>query len=177
MRRKLLPLLLLLPLVGVAAWVAHRSRVQRDDPAAVLAALKAAAGPSLPEAKAVGARERGEATRYNAETLYEVIDGAAEAFIANGFEAALFAPYTFDGGLEVDGEAHRFKLPAGAQRQLQAERPSSAVPVPGMTDVFSDGTVLVAGRDRDLLKLTALAQSPAARDALVGIATAWKNGR
>lgn len=177
---KLRYVLLLLPLAGIVVWVASRAGVQRSDPAEVLHALKAAAGPILPEAKVTGAAARSDLDHYNRESLYEFIDGAAEAYLQHGFEQCVAATYRFDGtggGFEVAAEAHRFTAPAGARAQLDAECPSAGRTVAGVPGAVSDGTLLLAAHDRDMLKLTAYAQTPAAAAALERIAAAWSGTR
>jgi hypothetical protein len=169
--------LLLLPLVAVAAWVGWRAGTMRDDPAAVLRALRAAQTPALPEAGAVGAADRSAPETYDRESLYQFIDGAAEAYLARGFEACVAATYSFAAAgarLEVAAEVYRFSGDDGARGQRDEERPAAAAPVPGAPDAVSDGTVLLAVRGRDLLKLTALATDPNAGAILARIATAWE---
>ncbi len=167
--------LLLLPLVLVAAWLVHSSRASRDDPADVLRALRAAHGPTLPTVGAAGAAARSETSPYNRETLYEYIDGAAESYLARGFERCLVATYSFAGSagapLDITAEVYRFAAPGGAREQMLAERPNAATPVPGIADAFVDPSTLVAIRGRDYLKLTALASG--AEEALAGLAAAW----
>ncbi len=169
---------LLLPLVAVAAWLVVRGHSTREDPAAVLAALRAAAGPSLPDPAAAGAAARSEPSSYTRDSLYEYIDGAAESYLARGFERCVVATYTFPStttdALDVTAEVYRFAAPAGAREQLASERPTSAVTVPGVADAFSDPSTLVACRGRDYLKLTALSAGPGAGKALAGIAAAWE---
>ena len=170
--------LLLLPLVAVAAWVVVRGRATRDDPVAVLAALRAAGGPSLPGAAGAGAAARSEPSSYNRDSLYEYIDGAAESYLARGFERCVVATYTFPSpttdALDVTAEVYRFAAPAGAREQMASERPAAAAPVAGVTDAFADPSTLVACRGRDYLKLTALSAGPGAGKALAGIAAAWQ---
>ena len=167
--------LLLLPLVLVAAWLVQRGRASRDDPADVLRALRAAHGPTLPAAGAAGAAARSETSPYNRETLYEYIDGAAESYLARGFERCLVATYSFAGSagaaLDITAEVYRFAAPGGAREQMLAERPNAATPVPGIADAFVDPSTLVAIRGRDYLKLTALASG--AEKALADLAAAW----
>lgn len=169
--------LLLLPLVAVAAWVGWRARTPRDDPAAVLRALRAAQVPALPEAGAVGAADRSALETYDRESLYQFIDGAAEAYLTRGFENCIAATYSFKdagGPLEVAAEVYRFSGDDGARGQRDEERPAAAAPVSGATDAVSDGSVLLAVRGRDLLKLTALGTDPNAGAILARIATAWQ---
>ena len=172
--------MLLLPLAAVAAWLAVRARTVRDDPAAVLAALKAAAGPAVPDAGAAGATARSEPASYTRDTLYEYIDGAAEAYLARGFERCTVATYTFasEGGSPVDvtAEVYRFASPAGAREQMESERPAAAAPLPGSPDAFADETTLVTTRGNDYLKLTSLGAGGAASRALATIAAAWARG-
>jgi len=167
--------LLLLPLVLVAVWLAARGCAARDDPADVLRALRAAHGPTLPAAGFAGASARSETSSYNRETLYEYIDGAAESYLARGFERCLVATYTFAGApgaaLDVTAEVYRFAAPGGAREQMLAERPGAATPMPGIADAYADPSTLVAIRGRDYLKLTALASG--AEKALAGLAAAW----
>ncbi len=173
--------LLLLPLVAVAAWLVVRGRTTRGDPAAVLAALRAAGGPSLPEARATGATARSEPSSYTRDSLYEYIDGAAESYLARGFERCVVATYTFpsptNDALDVTAEVYRFAAPAGAREQMASERPTGAAPVAGVTDAFADPSTLVACRDRDYLKLTALSAGPGAAKPLAALAVAWQKAR
>ena len=170
--------LLLLPLLAIAGWLVARGRTTRDDPAAVLAALRAAGGPSLPGPAGAGAAARSEPSSYNRDSLYEYIDGAAESYLARGFERCVVATYTFPAttadALDVTAEVYRFAAPAGAREQMTSERPMGAVPVAGVTDAFADPSTLVACRGRDYLKLTALSTGPGAGKALAGLAAAWQ---
>jgi Family of unknown function (DUF6599) len=164
--------LLLLPLVLVVVWLAQRGRAVRDNPADVLHALRSAHGPTLPTAGAAGASARSETSSYDRETLYEYIDGAAEAYLARGFERCLVATYGFvSPALDITAEVYRFAADGGAREQMLAERPTAASPVVGLADAFADPSTLVAIRGRDYLKLTAL--SSGAENALAGIAAAW----
>jgi hypothetical protein len=169
--------LLVLPLVLVAVWLMQRGRGMREDPADVLRALRATHGPTLPAASAAAASARSETSSYDRETLYEYIDGAADAYLGHGFERCLVADYTFAVGanasLEVTAEVYRFAAPAGANDQMLADRPTAAVPVAEVAGAFGDANTLVATRGRDYLKLTALTEGRDARKALAGLAAAW----
>lgn len=170
-------LLLLLPLVAVAVWVGWRARAPRDDPAAVLRALRAAQAPTLPEAVAVGAAGRTAPETYDRESLYQFIDGAAEAYLARGFETCVAATYSFTtagGPLEVAAEVYRFSGTDGPRGQRGEELPTAAAAVPEADDALSDGTVLLAVRGRDLLKLTALGVDPQSGVLLARVATTWE---
>ncbi len=180
--RGLRPIHVVLALVLAAAVAAilARGRHVRDDRASVLRALRAAQGPQLPGAAAVGAVARTEPARYARDTLYELVDGAAEGYLARGFEGCVTSTYAFPAAaaaVEVAAEAHRFASADGARAQLQADRPSAAASVPGVPGAVSDGAVLVAVAGRDLLKLTALTTDARAREALVALARAWAEER
>lgn len=165
-------LLLAALLAGALGLVLLPGRRTREDPGAVLAALRAAAGPLLPPPAAAGAEGATPAARYTRDTLYELVDGAAEAYLGRGFERCVASVYAFAGGVEVAAEAHRFSGEGGARAQLDAERPASARPVEGLAAVGDDAVVL-AVRGRDLLKLTALTPDARGREALRRLATAW----
>jgi hypothetical protein len=169
-------LLLLLPLVAVVVWVAVRGRVAREDPADVLRHLKAAQAPTLPDAAAAGAAERSALEQYDRESLYTYNDGAAEAFIARGFERCAVATYTVAGParFEVTAEAYRFGSADGARRQLEADRPVAAKAPALLPAALSDGDVLLLASGRDLLRLTSLGRGVDAAPALVAIAAAWQ---
>jgi hypothetical protein len=164
--------LLVAILAAAVALVLAPGRRTRDDPGAVLEALRAAAGPLLPAPAAVGAEAASPAGRYGRDTLYELVDGAAEGYLGRGFERCLASVYTFPGGVEVAAETHRFAAPEGARAQLAAEQPASARPVAGVAAV-GDDAVLLAVRGRDLLKLTSLTPDARGREALLRLATAW----
>ncbi len=172
--------LLLLPLVAVAVWIFATSRAVREDPADVLRALRATHGPSLPAPASAGSSARSEPATYDRNTLYEYIDGAAEAYLSRGFERCVAATYTFAGAggtLEVSAEVYRFAAVAGAREQMLSERPADSVSVAGLAEVFGDSVTLVTTRDRDYLKLTALTSGVEARGALTALAAAWARER
>jgi hypothetical protein len=170
-------LLLVLPLLAVVAWIAARGRHLRDDPADVLRALKRASGPTLPAAGAAGATTLTPLETYDRETLYEYIDGAAEAFLARGFQRCTVGNYTFSSNgstVEVAAEVYRFAPSAGAAAQLAADRPTGGRDVVGLPGAVSDETVLMMVAGADLLRLTVVTTGPPAGAALVQIAGAWR---
>jgi hypothetical protein len=168
---------LLALLAGVVAVVLVPGRSVRPEPADVLLALRSARGPVLPPPARAGATSATPVARYDKGTLSEVINGAAEAYLARGFTAAAFSTYTFGeaspGAIEVAAEAHRFQTEAGARDQALAERPPRANPVPGLASASSDGSVLVAVAGRELLKLTLLTSGASGVEALAAVAGAW----
>ncbi len=170
--------LLLVPAAAVAL-VLWGGRRTREDPAALLDALRSQAGPRLPAAAAVGALPGARPERYDRERLYELVDGAAERYLARGFEGCLAAVYAFPeaGGLEISAESYRFRDEAGARDEARAERPSAARPVQTAPETFTDGQVLLAVAGRDLLKLTALSLHPGAHERLLALAAAGRKER
>jgi len=173
-------LLLLALLGGVAWWVGQRAQALRQDPAAVLEALRAAQGPWLPAAAAAGAAGREELERYGPDTLYDFINGAADAYLARGFTHCVATTYAFagEGGspLEVSAEVYRFATPAGARAQLEAELPAAATPLGEAAEAWGDGGVVLALAGTDYLKLTAYAPGAAAELALRRLLAAWQKG-
>jgi hypothetical protein len=171
----------LLALLGVVGgWVAHRGQATRQDPAAVLEALRAAQHPRLPPADAAGATHRDEPESYDPETLYDFIDGAADAYLARGFRRCAAATYSFTSAegrtFEVAAEVYRFATAAGARAQLEAERPPAARPLPGASDAWWDAGVLLAVGGADYLKLTAYHAGPDVEEALQRLFAAWHEG-
>jgi len=178
-RRPLRPvhLALVLALAAAVAAVLLPGRRTREDPADVLRALRASRGPSLPPAATVGAASATDPARYAKDTLADVIDGAAEVYLRNGFVAAVMATYAFDrtgSPVEVAAEAHRFERAEGARAQAAAEAPPRAASVQGVPGASSDGAVLLAVAGRDLLKLTVLSPGEGGPEALAAIAGAWR---
>ena len=175
-RPRALHLLLLLPLLALGGWIWQQGKRSAPDRGAVLAALKASRGPLLPDAAAAGGASRSEPARYDRESLYEAIDGAADGYLARGFVSALAANYAYPATAgpapEIAAELHRFENAAGARAQRDFERPSAAVPVSGLVDIVSDGTVLLALHGRDYLKLTSLNPGPEAAARLEALARA-----
>jgi Family of unknown function (DUF6599) len=178
---RLAHLLLLLPLLGAVFWVAARGRTASGDPSAVLHELRRAQGPTLPEAARAGASARTDVERYDRDNLYAFIDGAADAYLARGFQRCVVATYSFTGttagGIEIDAEAYRFASRAGARAQLAAERPTAAQPVPAIPGAVADDSVLVMQSSDELLKLTVVTAGGAAHDDLVRLAAAWREVR
>jgi hypothetical protein len=176
---RLLHLALIVPLIVAGLLIVRADRGVRPDPAGVLAALRAATGPALPSAAAVGATSRSETTSFDRDTLYTFNDGAAEAFLARGFERCVTADFVFGAGpntIDVSAEAHRFHGIDGCAEQAAAEHPSDARPVVSLPGAVGDAQVLVLTRGRDLLKLVAGSEQGGARDAMVRIARAWSRG-
>lgn len=168
--------LLLVPLIGVAVWVGSRAERVRDDPAHVLAVLRAAVGPALPGEVAVGASARTAPESFDPQTLYDFINGAAESFLSNGFERCVATVYTFrsaGGEIEVAAEVYRFASPAGAAAQLASERPTGAQELADLPGAVADPFTLLAVRGRDYLKLTAMATGPEVEGLLHAVAKAW----
>lgn len=182
MRRRLgirhLALLVLLAAAGL--WVMQRGRVTRQDPGAVLDALRSAQGPGLPTAAAAGASHQDDVESFNAETLYDFINGAADAYLARGFSRCTATTYSFaasDGGtFDVGAEVYRFGTETGARAQLEAERPPAARPVPGAAAAWMDSGVLLAVTGVDYLKLTAYDSGPAVEEALKRLLSSWREG-
>ncbi len=178
MRPRIWHLLLLLPLVAIVVWVAARGRAVREDPADVLRHLKSLQSPTLPEAAAAGAAERSAIEQYDRETLYDYIDGAAEAFIQRGFERCAVATFTFTTAsgarIEIAAETYRFATADGARQQLKAEQPELGRAPATLPDAIADGSVLLVTSGRDLLKLTCLARVADASPQLLRVAQAWK---
>jgi len=178
-RPRALHLLLLLPLLALGGWIWQQGKRTAPDRGAVLAALKASHGSRLPDAAAVApaaSASRSEPARYDRESLYEAIDGAADGYLARGFVSALMATYTYPApkgpAAEISAELHHFETEMGAKGQLDAERPSAAPPVAGLAEAVSDGSVLLAVRGRDYLKLTSLTPGPEAAARLEALARA-----
>lgn len=169
---------LLALLVGVAVWVAQRGQATRQDPAAVLDALRAAEGPALPTAAAAGASHRADVEMFDPETLYDFINGAADAYLARGFARCAATVYSFrktDGGtFEINAEVYRFSAPAGAREQLEAERPPAAHAIPGAGEAWMDGRVLLAVAGVDYIKLTAVDNDPTVEEALLQLLASWR---
>jgi HAMP domain-containing protein len=170
--------LLVLALAVVAVWVWQRAQREREDPAALLAALRSSQVPALPAAEVVGASGRSEPQRYDRESLSQFIDGAADAYLARGFQQCVAGTYTFPEGdataLEVDAEVYRFATPEGARAQQEAERPAAAQQVPGMAHAVQDKGILLAIDGRDYLKLTSFGEGGGVDAALRSVAAAWR---
>ena len=172
-----LHVVLVVALAAAVGGVLAEGRRTREDPADVVRALRASRGPVLPTASLAGASSRGELQRYDRERLYELVNGAAEAYLSRGFASCVATVYAFPGPagpLEVAAEVHRFGGEDGARAQLAAERPRQAREVPGLPGAASDGQVLLATSGRDLLKLTALDPGPEGGTALAALAAAWR---
>lgn len=177
-RLRLLHLALLLPLAALLVWIAGSGRSVRSDPSDVLAALRKAQAPHLPTARSLGASAATEPARYNRETLYEYINGAAEAYIALGFTECVTSIYIYerpDGpAAEFAVDVFRFESEEGAKRRCADEAPSPADPLPGFSSGAVGEMVLVAAAGRDLLKITSLTPGAASRETLLALAQAWR---
>ena len=176
MRRIVLLVLALLPLLVVTAWLGYRAGHRRESPAGVRATLARRLGPRLPTAASCGAVQRSPLDRYDQKTIYAWVDGGAEAYLKRGFIASAVATYELEsaaGRVEIEGAAVRFASRQGAAEHEAAERPQDARPAPGVPGAAEDGTSLVVRRGRDVLQLVSFTPEVEARDLLAQVARAW----
>lgn len=115
--------------------------------ALALAAALAAAAPEEPLFPAVEGWKLGGLVTYTPGNLFEYIDGAADAFLQQGFEELKTATYTNAEKVEVVVDVYRHKDPICAFGMYSQERPSEYAPLPLGTEAYAgkDHLELVAG--------------------------------
>ena len=91
---------------------------------------------------------------YNADTLWEFIDGAAETYVGFGFEAAVSAGYKYAGS-EVGVEIYRMSDSLHAFGIYAQERPPAAQAVPAGAEGYAISNVLNFRKGGCYVKLTA----------------------
>jgi Family of unknown function (DUF6599) len=91
---------------------------------------------------------------YTADNLWEFIDGAAETYVAFGFQDALGAGYTF-GGADVSIEIYQMSDSLHAFGIYTQERPPAPQPAPVGTDGYTNSNVLVFWKGPCYVKLIA----------------------
>ena len=155
---------------------------------AVLTAWASAAGSAPTEAKttpepdplagaldaveADGWSRVGAARSFDADNLWEFIDGDAERFVDAGCERMRTAEFRYRGRLDAVVEIYRMKDAEGARRILQSESASGTRPA----DVGGEGRIHDTGLTfrlgRDFARITAFEVMPDTKDALLALARA-----
>ncbi len=110
----------------------------------------------FPEAGSVpGYRPLGEPRRFNRETLYQLVDGQADAYFAYGFEEVVVRSYEGPGGAVVDVELWQVATPADAYGLFTAYRAGQEIALgnageadPGRRLAFWQGRTYVRIRAR-----------------------------
>jgi hypothetical protein len=157
-RLRWLSFLLLLVGCGAPAGV-DDPQAGRVDPAQVLAELQPPAGWT----------PAGEVAVYDRETLYDLVDGQADAFFAYGFEAAAVRTYEKSGGETLRVEIWQAATPADAYGLFTTYRGGTSVDV-GNEACADPGRRLGFWQERYNVRLFAL--EPIADPELMAVATA-----
>ncbi len=93
----------------------------------------------FPTGEAVpGWQPSGEVRRYDGETLYQLVDGQADAYFAYGFEAVVVQSYAGAAGAIVDVEVWQVATSADAYGLFTAYRAGEPAQVDGAGDADAD---------------------------------------
>jgi predicted small lipoprotein YifL len=114
-----------------------------------------------------------EPRRYSQADLWEYIDGAAEAYLAFGFQELATAGYALaPAGTDVTADLFRMADPVSAFGIFAQERAASCDAVSVGVEGCSAGGVLAFWSGPYFVKLTAFKDTPDTRQALVALASA-----
>ena len=109
---------------------------------------------------------------YDANTLFELIDGAADGFLTYGFQEVVAADYTQAAtGDEVSVEVYRMKDPLNAFGKYSEERDPAAKPLDVGTEGYSGGTTVNFWKGAYYVKLTAFEDKPSVAEGMATLAT------
>jgi hypothetical protein len=114
----------------------------------------------------------GEARSFDAENLWEFIDGDAERFVDAGVERMRTAEFRFKQRLDATAEVYRMKDADGAGRILQSESASGtqAVEVGDAGRLHETGLTFRLGRH--FVRLSAFEAAPETKEALLALGRA-----
>lgn len=127
----------------------------------------------LPKTNDVPGWEMSTAPRaYDADTLFELIDGAADGFLTYGFQAVVAADYKQAGtGAEVTIEAYQMKDPLNAFGKYAEERSPDATFLQVGHEGYADGTTLNFWSNQYYVKITAFEEKDAIAQEMAKLAT------
>ena len=115
---------------------------------------------ALPGAEAIAGWTRaGRAQRFDAENLYDLVDGQADAFFAYAFEEVATGDYENTGGQALRIEVWQLETPASAYGLFTTYRAGTPVPFGNEGDTDS-GRRLDFWQDRYMVRLFALQELP-----------------
>ena len=134
----------------------------------------AASGTPLPLTSPAG-WPRGAIERYDAETLFEKINGKADAYFALGFEALEFASYSRPddpSGSFVDAYLYDMGQPLHAFGIFRAQQGGKGKPLSAGDEGSAEGAFAFARKDRYYLEVVASGPSAAAEAEAIATAIA-----
>jgi len=146
-----------LALAGWIGWRGHAGSTQQSASAASTAPSPAdpdAALLALFEGEPASAKLKEKVALYDAQTLFDYVDGAAPTFIQRGFRKLGAAEMSAGGG-ELTCDVYDMAAPANAEAIFTAERSSSAKSAPGWPEAITGSKSFVFRRGRYYVKLTA----------------------
>jgi hypothetical protein len=145
-----------------------------SPPAASLTAEEKAFLALLPASGAAANWSRvKESRRYSQVDLWEYIDGAAEAYLAFGFQELATAGYAHaPAGADATADLFRMADPVSAFGIFAQERAASCEAIPVGVEGCAAGGVIAFWSGPYFVKLTAFKDTPEARLALVALASA-----
>lgn len=115
---------------------------------------------------------RGRTRTFDAGDLWRYVDGDAERYLAAGVERTLTAEYRHSTGTEAVLDVHVMKEEEAARRILESEPVSGSESLAIGDAGRSYGASLTFRRGRCFVRLTAYADTPQARSALLELAKA-----
>jgi len=127
----------------------------------------------FPETNEVAGWTKASETRtFQAENLWEYIDGDAERYIQAGVERTQTTDYRFQNKIDAVADVHTMKGPEGPKKLLQSEWSAEAQRSPVGEDgrLFPASLVFIKGRY--LVRLVAYEQAPEMSQALVDLGRA-----
>jgi hypothetical protein len=119
-----------------------------------------------------GWQTQGEARVFNAENLWEYIDGDAEKYVHAGFDNARNQAYKYQGAMEAAADVYTMKTPQAAAAILEQESDRGSQPA-----AIGDGgriyrASLVFRKGRSFVRLVAYQEGPETQKALTDLGQA-----
>ncbi len=146
-------------LIGWMVWVGHRppppERIVAARPAPPSEAEGDAALKALLREPLGGCKLKGEPTLYDAQGLFNYIDGAAPMYLERKFRKLAAAELATAEGNELTCDVYDMATPSGAESIFQKERSPTAQPAPDFERGVKGPMAFVFQEGRYYVKLTA----------------------
>lgn len=149
-------------LLAVAALVLLGAGCKKSKPAAT--------GP-FPESNEVSGWARSaEARNFDANTLWQYIDGDAEKYVKAGVKGAATAEFKFQGKVEAVADVYTMNTAAGAKQVLELDPAGDSMPVALGDAARQFKQSIVFRKGPSLVRVVAYQESPETPQALLELA-------
>jgi polyferredoxin len=143
------------PAVYVTSIGESRSKANQIVMRRARPAKPAAPAPVFPDTGTVAGWTKGEIRTFNADSLWEYIDGGADRYLQAGFERVMACDYRFENRIDAVADVYAMTAPEGAAKIFARERGEGSSALSLGDGARNYGQSLVFRKGRHLVRLTA----------------------